>query len=504
MADATPEEIEEGMADVKKLFESDIPLARCEKLEELVVQLRCEKSALQLQIETSDEKNADKIEGFRLKTESLYNTLAELESRNELLETQMLESSARQQREQREHSESLDDEMALVRSALQEATHRLESVRGFEEDELKNAAERAELAATIARMKEDQAAKITAIERANVKEKEMIKRRMQREMGDAARSLQETAKEHLEETTKRALQKNETMTAELHYQSTETEKLLGQNRQLLERVKSLRSELATQQQLQDQFATRSHCSQKLVKKLHEKMQGRDAAEAAEAERLGPRGDAALRERVVELEQLLDSSQREASVARAEAKSLRTAIARSSKRASARRTPRSSPARSARGTPAAPSPALLSSARSGGGLTGGLDMLSPLVFDDAASSSGGLGALPGTQQSGVAAASSSVRSRELSRLHNATTMLFLLSLEDAKRERAGAAESAELVDSAPKYAGFAPSGVVPPSMIDMSAEERAQLLELLLRRLNSAGLALAPETTRGSVTLPALT
>ena len=97
MADATPEEIEEGMADVKKLFESDIPLARCEKLEELVVQLRCEKSALQLQIETSDEKNADKIEGFRLKTESLYNTLAELESRNELLETQMLESSARQQ-----------------------------------------------------------------------------------------------------------------------------------------------------------------------------------------------------------------------------------------------------------------------------------------------------------------------------------------------------------------------------------------------------------------------
>ena len=267
MADATPEEIEEGMADVKKLFESDIPLARCEKLEELVVQLRCEKSALQLQIETSDEKNADKIEGFRLKTESLYNTLAELESRNELLETQMLESSARQQREQREHSESLDDEMALVRSALQEATHRLESVRGFEEDELKNAAERAELAATIERMKENQAAKITAIERANVKEKEMIKRRMQREMGDAARSLQETAKEHLEETTKRALQKNETMTAELHYQSTETEKLLGQNRQLLERVKSLRSELATQQQLQDQFATRSHCSQKLVKKL---------------------------------------------------------------------------------------------------------------------------------------------------------------------------------------------------------------------------------------------
>ena len=56
------------------------------------------------------------------------------------------------------------------------------------------------------------------------------------------------------ETTKRALQKNETMTAELHYQSTETEKLLGQNRQLLERVKSLRSDLATQQQPVDSGA----------------------------------------------------------------------------------------------------------------------------------------------------------------------------------------------------------------------------------------------------------
>jgi len=509
MASVDEAALAQGLEDVKKLFESDIPLARCEKLQALVAQLTLEKNGLKEQLETSEEKSADKIEGFRLKTESLYNTLAELESRNELLESRMVESAARQESEHAEFSERLDGEMSTLRASLQHAEERLHVVREFEEDELANAARRAELEAKIAADEEDHGAQLSAIERERVKEKEMIKREMQREMGDAARSLQETTKDQLDETTKRTLQKNETMAAELQYQSMETEKLIAQNAKLAVEVKTLRAELATQQQLQHEFATRSHRSQKLVTKLHEKMQSREAEGVIEAARLRAGGDEALKERVAELERLLDAGARESETLTAEVRSYRASAARAAKRTS-RSSSRRTPSRTPRGGSTAPLlTSMTSMTRDSAGLGSlGLAPLTPLVFDDARSIGVGSSVstmLPSSSAAAAAATTSSTRSRELTRLHNSTTMLFLLALEDAKRELAERGDSSSTSD-VPSFAGFA-SAVAPPSMLDMSAAERVELLEVLLQRLNAAGLSLAaPETgerTKG-LTLPALT
>lgn len=88
--------------------------------------------------------------------------------------------------------------------------------------------------------------------------------------------------EQLQTTTRLTILQNQQLTTELEYQSKQCEQLLFRNNKMKEKIDALTRDVQIHQDVEKELAKRSHYSQKIIKRLKDRV--RDL-EAGKAERL---------------------------------------------------------------------------------------------------------------------------------------------------------------------------------------------------------------------------
>ena len=106
-------------------------------------------------------------------------------------------------------------------------------------------------------------------------EKDRIKKEYLIKIKETKQNLLSMTEDQLHSTTKRTIMENEQMTTELQYQSRETERLLRMNTKLRAENKKLKRSVELTEEAGREYAKKTHFYQKLIKKLHEKIQDQD-------------------------------------------------------------------------------------------------------------------------------------------------------------------------------------------------------------------------------------
>jgi len=111
---------------------------------------------------------------------------------------------------------------------------------------------------------------ISAFDRKKAIEIDQLKKDMQKSLKETREMLKSRTKDQLDSTTKRTIMENEQMATELHFQSKETERLLGKNQTLSDENAQLKRNLHIHKELEHELARRTHVYQKLIKKMHQR------------------------------------------------------------------------------------------------------------------------------------------------------------------------------------------------------------------------------------------
>ena len=128
------------------------------------------------------------------------------------------------------------------------------------------------LSETLEQEKVGRQSDIDLLERKMFHEKERIKKEFLIKIKETKQNLLSMTEDQLHTTTKRTIMENEQMTTELQYQSRETERLLKMNTKLRSDNKELKRNVSLTEEAGREYAKKTYFYQKLIKKLHEKIQ----------------------------------------------------------------------------------------------------------------------------------------------------------------------------------------------------------------------------------------
>lgn len=179
----------------------------------------------------------------------------------------------------RDHAEQQEADGEAHTSSLNELTTRfdevcsqLEEVRTFIKNKEEIDAELAGLRVELQKKAEERDTEVGELYRTKAVEIEELKKVMVRKIKETRDLLRAKTRDQLDATTKRTIMENEQLTTELQIQSRETERLVERNTALVEEVRQLKRHLTVHQDLENELARRTHVYQKLIGKLHLKMQ----------------------------------------------------------------------------------------------------------------------------------------------------------------------------------------------------------------------------------------
>lgn len=118
------------------------------------------------------------------------------------------------------------------------------------------------------------------LDRAKIKATEKLKKDMLLKINQTREHVLSLNDQQLHTTTKFTILQNNRLTAELEYQSKQTEKLLNRNTQLEQETVSLKRDIEIHKELESELAKRSHYCQKVIQKLNNKIKDLEHSLAA--------------------------------------------------------------------------------------------------------------------------------------------------------------------------------------------------------------------------------
>jgi len=175
------------------------------------------------------------------------------------------------------HQEQLDSERSVwenTESGLEKRVEALEGelheLRVFKENKIQLEEDLASLKRQLQQQSEEFSQRSSDFDRKKVLDIDQIKKDTQRIIKDTREMLKAKTKDQLDSTTKRTIMENDQYATELHYQSKEMERLMENERRLLEQNAQLRRNLSIHKDLENELARRTHGYQKLIKKMEQK------------------------------------------------------------------------------------------------------------------------------------------------------------------------------------------------------------------------------------------
>uniref|UniRef100_A0A8C1ZH18 Cilia- and flagella-associated protein 157 n=2 Tax=Cyprinus carpio TaxID=7962 RepID=A0A8C1ZH18_CYPCA len=207
----------------------------------------------------------------------LKRTLAQKE--DEL--TDLAETLSRHQQAQEVERESFELQLSLLRHELQENKEKLTSenmalagklasLEEFSMQREKLMAERRSLEEQLQKQKEEHQAQIYNLEKKAVLDNDRLKKEMLQHVAAVAAEFRWVSDQKMPETTKRAMQENLSVTAQLQQLSDKTKELLKENDDLRAREKQLKIENAITEPLIHEITKKNVANQKVVHQLTEK------------------------------------------------------------------------------------------------------------------------------------------------------------------------------------------------------------------------------------------
>lgn len=203
----------------------------------------------------------------------LEENLCKVEDREATIER--LEKEIEDQR--MKHQEQLESERSVwenTESGLEKKVEALEGelheLREFKENKIQMEQLLDSLQSQLQQQSEEFSQRSSDFDRKKVLEIDQIKKDTQRIIKDTREMLKAKTKDQLDSTTKRTIMENDQYATELHYQSKEMERLMENERRLLEQNAQLRRNLSIHKDLENELARRTHGYQKLIKKMEQK------------------------------------------------------------------------------------------------------------------------------------------------------------------------------------------------------------------------------------------
>uniref|UniRef100_A0A671MAZ0 Cilia- and flagella-associated protein 157 n=1 Tax=Sinocyclocheilus anshuiensis TaxID=1608454 RepID=A0A671MAZ0_9TELE len=207
----------------------------------------------------------------------LKRTLAQKE--DELID--LAETLSRHQQAQEAERESFELQLSLLRHELQENKEKftsenmalagkLASLEEFSMQREKLMAERRCLEEQLQKQKEEHQAQIYNLEKKAVLDNDRLKKEMLQHVAAVAAEFLRVSDQRMPETTKKAMQENLSVTAQLQQLSDKTKELLKENDDLRAREKQLKIENAITEPLLHEITKKNVANQKVVHQLTEK------------------------------------------------------------------------------------------------------------------------------------------------------------------------------------------------------------------------------------------
>ncbi|KAI2664366.1 Cilia- and flagella-associated protein 157 [Labeo rohita] len=207
----------------------------------------------------------------------LKRTLAQKE--DELID--LAETLSRNQQAQEAERESFELQLSLLRHELQENKEKftsenmalagkLASLEEFSMQRENLMAERRSLEEQLQKQKEEHQAQIYNLEKKAVLDNDRLKKEMLQHVAAVAAEFRRVSDQKMPETTKRAMQENLSVTAQLQQLSDKTKELLRENDDLRAREKQFKIENAITEPLLHEITKKNIANQKVVYQLTEK------------------------------------------------------------------------------------------------------------------------------------------------------------------------------------------------------------------------------------------
>uniref|UniRef100_A0A673LJQ7 Cilia- and flagella-associated protein 157 n=1 Tax=Sinocyclocheilus rhinocerous TaxID=307959 RepID=A0A673LJQ7_9TELE len=258
----------------EELMESDKNFYRAQ-IRDLEYQQKCDELEVQEKDLYSKINNVEKEKkGIVL---YLKRTLAQKE--DELID--LAETLSRHQQAPEAERESFELQLSLLRHELQENKEKftsenmalagkLASLEEFSMQREKLMAERRCLEEQLQKQKEEPQAQIYNLEKKAVLDNDRLKKEMLQHVAAVAAEFLRVSDQMMPETTKKAMQENLSVTAQLQQLSDKTKELLKENDDLRAREKQLKIENAITEPLLHQITKKNVANQKVVHQLTEK------------------------------------------------------------------------------------------------------------------------------------------------------------------------------------------------------------------------------------------
>jgi len=270
--------------EVRETFHLKTFQERVFRLEAENKELKVTNSILQTQYNSHCETQSDILRTLHANLDENYSKIEESENKiqrlEEQLETQRQEAKDKLE-EERLQSDSRIHELQTKIDILQAS---LDEVNEFKLNKDRLEDELAQLKRQLQEQAESHTRDVSAFDRKKAIEIDQLKKDMQKTIKETRENLKARTKDQLDSTTKRTIMENEQMATELHFQSKETERLLDRNQQLMEENSQLRRNLQIHKDLENELARRTHVYQKLLKKVNQR--SKDQPGGAESRELG--------------------------------------------------------------------------------------------------------------------------------------------------------------------------------------------------------------------------
>ena len=123
----------------------------------------------------------------------------------------------------------------------------------------------------VEQLKLEKLQEVNAIEREKAQATEHLRKEMLLKIKETKANLMAMNDEQLQTTTRLTILQNQQLTTELEYQSKQCEQLLFRNNKMKEKVEALTRDVQIHQEVEKELAKRSHYSQKIIKRLKERI-----------------------------------------------------------------------------------------------------------------------------------------------------------------------------------------------------------------------------------------
>ncbi|XP_056601098.1 cilia- and flagella-associated protein 157 [Triplophysa dalaica] len=243
---------------------------RLERYQHKCDELEIQAKDLQLKIDTVEKEKKDIV---------LY--LKRRVAKKEDEANDLIETLSKHQQDQDAERDSFELKLSLLRLELQEnkdkftyenmaLAGKLASLEEFSLQKETLIAERRALEEQLQKQKEEHQTEIYNLEKKAVLDNDRLKKEMLEHVAAVAAEFRRESDEKMPETTKRALQENLSLTAQLMHLSDKTKELLKESDALKAREKQLKIENETMEPLLHEITRKNVANQKVVQQLTEK------------------------------------------------------------------------------------------------------------------------------------------------------------------------------------------------------------------------------------------